>query len=201
MAAVLLLLHDMAQGGAVAENSRSVAGCGAAQERKKKAPTAAILDSQSVKVSNHGGMRGFDAGKKIMGRKRHLLVDTLGLILAVVVHPADIQDRDGARLVLQRLEGAFGWLRLIWVDGGYAGAALAQWLKALLPRRGVRLEVVKRTELHRFKVLPKRWIVERTFGWLSNYRRFAKDYEYHPENSEALILIAASKLMLARLAK
>ena len=146
----------------MAEDPRSVARCGAAQKRKKKAPSAAILDSQSVKVSNHGGVRGFDAGKKIMGRKRHLLVDTLGLILAVVVHPANIQDRDGARLVLRKLEGAFGWLRLIWVDGGYAGVALAQWLKALLPRRGLRLEVVKRTELHRFKVLPKRWIVERT---------------------------------------
>jgi len=168
---------------------------------KKRAPTAAILDSQSVKVSNHGGVRGYDAGKKIMGRKRHLLVDTLGLILAVVVHPANLQDRDGARLVLAKLARAFGWVRLIWVDGGYAGDALAQWLKELLPRRGLRLEVVKRTELHTFKVLPKRWIVERTFGWLSNYRRFAKDYEYHPANSEALILIAASKLMLARLAR
>lgn len=146
-------------------------------------------------------MRGYDAGKKIMGRKRHILVDTLGLILAVVVHPASIQDRDGARLVLEKLAHAFGWLRLIRVDGGYAGNPLAQWIKALLPRRGLRLEVVKRTKLHAFKILPKRWIVERTFGWLSNYRRFAKDYEYHPANSEALILIAASKLMLARLAK
>ena len=136
-----------------------------------------------------------------MGRKRHLLVDTLGLILAVVVHPANLQDRDGARLVLEKLTHAFGWLRLIWVDGGDAGRPLAQWLKELLPRRGLRLEVVKRTELHTFKILPKRWIVERTFGWLSNYRRFAKDYEYHPANSETLILIAASKLMVARLAK
>ncbi len=136
-----------------------------------------------------------------MGRKRHILVDTLGLILAVVVHPANIQDRDGARLVLAKLTHAFGWLRLIWVDGGYAGNLLSQWLKALLPHRGLRLEVVKRTELHTFKILPKRWIVERTFGWLSNYRRFAKDYEYHPANSEAFILIAASKLMVARLAK
>ena len=146
-------------------------------------------------------MRGYDAGKKIMGRKRHLLVDTLGLILAVVVHPASIQDRDGARLVLGKLTHAFGWLRRIWVDGGYTGNPLSQWIKALLPRRGLRLEVVKRTELHTFQILPKRWIVERTFGWLSNYRRFAKDYEYHPANSEAFILIAASKLMLARLAK
>jgi putative transposase len=146
-------------------------------------------------------VRGYDAGKKIMGRKRHILVDTLGLIPAVVVHPANIQDRDGARLVLAKLTHAFGWLRLIWVDGGYAGSPLAQWLKELLPRRGLRLEVVKRTELHTFKILPRRWVVERTFGWLANYRRFAKDYEYHPANSEALILIAASKLMVARLAK
>ncbi len=137
----------------------------------------------------------------MLGRKRHLLVDTLGLILAVVVHPAQVQDRDGARLVLAKLAHAFGRLRLIWVDGGYAGPRLSEWLKALLPRRRLRLEVVKRTELHTFKILPKRWIVERTFGWLSNYRRFAKDYEYHPANSEALILIAASKLMLKRLAK
>ena len=136
-----------------------------------------------------------------MGRKRHLLVDTLGLILAVVVHPANLQDRDGARLVLAKLTTAFGWVRLIWVDGGYSGGTLATWLKGLLPRRGVRLEVVKRTALHTFKVLPRRWVVERTFGWLSHYRRLAKDYEYHPANSEALILIAASKLMVARLAK
>jgi len=197
---VLLLFHDLAQSWALAEDARPTARCGAAPERKKKAPTAAILDSQSVKVSNHGGVRGYDAGKKIMGRKRHILVDTLGLILAVVVHPANIQDRDGARLVLKKLAHAFGWLRLIWVDGGYAGEPLGRWLKALLPRRGLRLEVVKRHALHTFKILPKRWIVERTFGWLSKYRRFAKDYEYHPANSEALILIAASHLMVRRLA-
>ena len=89
---------------------------------------------------------------------------------------------------------------MIWVDGGYAGEGLCQWLKALLPRRGLRLEVVKRHALHTFKILPKRWMVERTFGWLSNYRRFAKDNEYHPENSEALILIAAIHLMARRLA-
>src|SRR5271170_8229746 len=100
---LLLLFHDVAQIRVMAEDSRFPARCGAAPERKKKAPTAAILDSQSVKVSNHGGVRGYDAGKKIMGRKRHLLVDTLGLILHVVVHPADIQDRDGAKLVLSIL--------------------------------------------------------------------------------------------------
>ena len=146
-------------------------------------------------------MRGYDAGKKVMGRKRHLLVDTLGLILHVVVHSAAIQDRDGARLVLPVLLQRFGWLRCIFADGGYAGALLA-WVRQLLPRRGLRLEVIKRTDkdLHRFKILPKRWILERTFGWLSKFRRMAKDYEFRTENSEAMILIAASRLMLARLA-
>jgi len=135
-----------------------------------------------------------------MGRKRHLLVDTLGLILHVVVHPADIQDRDGAKLVLSILLQRFGWLRRIFVDGGYAGE-LVNWCKKLLPRRGLCLEVVKRSDAakHRFVILPKRWIVERTFGWLSNYRRLAKDYEFRTDNSEAMILIAATRLMLARL--
>ena len=168
---------------------------------KKKAPSAAILDSQSVKVSNHGGVRGYDAGKKILGRKRHLLVDTLGLILHVVVHSAAVQDRDGARLVLRILLQRFGWLRCIFADGGYAGA-LAAWVSQLLPRRGLRLQVVKRSDAdkHRFAILPKRWIVERTFGWLSKFRRLAKDYEFRTENSETMILIAATRLMLARLA-
>jgi putative transposase len=136
-----------------------------------------------------------------MGRKRHLLVDTLGLILHVVVHSAAIQDRDGAKLVLARLLERFGWLRCIFVDGGYSGE-LVTWVKKLLPRRGLRLEVVKRSDadMHRFKILPRRWVVERTFGWLSKFRRLAKDYEYRTDNSEAIILIAATRLMLARLA-
>jgi putative transposase len=167
----------------------------------KKAPTAAILDSQSVKVANHGGVRGYDPVKKILGRKRHLLVDTLGLILHVVVHSAAIQDRDGAKLVLPILLQRFGWLRCIFVDGGYAGA-LVGWVKELLPRRGLKLEVVKRSDAdkHCFAILPKRWIVERTFGWLSKFRRLAKDYEFRTENSETMILIAATRLMLAKLA-
>jgi putative transposase len=146
-------------------------------------------------------VRGYDAGKKILGRKRHLLVDTLGLILQVVVHSAAVQDRDGAKLVLPVLLERFGWLRCIFVDGGYAGA-LGVWVRQLLPRRGLRLQIVKRSEAdkHRFAILPKRWIVERTFGWLSKFRRLAKDYEYRTDNSEAVILIAATRLMLARLA-
>ena len=128
-------------------------------------------------------------------------MDTLGLILHVVVHPGDIQDRDGAKLVLPILLQRFGWLRCIFVDGGYAGA-LVDWVKQMIPGRGLRLEIVKRSAAHKhqFAVLPKRWVVERTFGWLSKFRRLAKDYERRTENSEAMILIAATRLMLGRLA-
>jgi putative transposase len=197
----LLLLHGLAARRPLAEHARHFARPSASAERKKKAPTAAILDAQSVKVSNHGGVRGYDAGKKVLGRKRHLLVDTLGLILHVVVHSAAIQDRDGAKLVLPVLLERFGWLRCIFVDGGYAGALVA-WVKQLRPRRRLKLEIVKRSDAdkHRFAVLPKRWIVERTFGWLSKFRRLSKDYEYRTDNSEAIILLAATRLMLARLA-
>jgi len=133
-----------------------------------------------------------------MGRKRHILVDTLGLIMLVMVHSADIQDRVGARLVLAKLKGAFGSLKLIWVDGGYSGK-LQEWLAALLPWRSIRIEVVKRSQLHTFKILPKRWIVERSFAWLGFYRRLAKDYEARLDHSEAMILLASSRQMLKRL--
>ncbi len=136
-----------------------------------------------------------------MGRKRHLLVDTLGLILHVMVHSAAIQDRDGSKHVLQILHSRFGWLRCIFVHSAYAGE-LVSWVKKLLPHRGWRLEVVKRSEVykHRFAVLPKRWIVERTFAWLSKLRRLSKDYEFRTDNSETMMLIAATRLMLKRLA-
>ena len=123
------------------------------------------------------------------------------MILQVVVPSAALQDRAGARLVLPVLLKRFGWLRCIFVDGGYAGA-LGAWVKELRPRRGLALEVVQRNEAdkHRFAVLPKRWIVERTFGWLSKFRRLSRDYEYRTDHSEAMILLAATRLMLARLA-
>ena len=122
-------------------------------------------------------------------------MDTLGLILTVVVHSAAIQDRDGARLVLKQLDGRFTQLKVIWADGGYAGQ-LVGWAKRM---RGRVIEVVKRTELHRFVVLPKRWIVERTFAWLGKYRRLSKDYEDLTESSQAMIHLAMINLMLHRL--
>ena len=147
---------------------------------------------------NHGkkGVRGYDAGKKIKGRKRHIVVDTLGLILAVVVHPADVQDRDGAKLVLSRLKGQFERLQLIWADGGYSGV-LIEWVHKF---GGWLLEIVRRCDdVKGFKVLPHRWVVERTFGWLGRYRRLSKDYEGLTDTSEAMIYLAMINLMARRL--
>lgn len=166
---------------------------------KKPTPSAAILDSQSVKCADQAGPRGYDAGKKIKGRKRHVLVDTLGLLIAVLVTPAAIQDRDGARTLLRWLRHHGSRLRLIWADGGYAGA-LVSWLWQLRARRRVRLEIVKRSAAQRgFAVLPKRWIVERTLGWLMKQRRLRGDYEQLLATSETMIHVAMIRLMLRRL--
>ena len=166
---------------------------------KRNRPTAAILDSQSVKSAGHGGQVGYDAAKKIKGRKRHLLVDTLGLILGVAVTPANTTERDGAQLLLGRVLGWFTWLCILWVDGGYTGEAFAQWVKALRPK--LKVEVVKRSDdLKGFKVLPHRWVVERTFGWLMRQRRLVRDYETTKSSAEAWIYIAMIRIQLRRLA-
>lgn len=125
----------------------------------------------------------------------------MGLILLVCVHPANVQDRDGARLLLATLRERFGWLRCIWADGGYSGT-LVSWIRALRPSRGTRLEIVRHHKtVHRFKILPRRWVVERTFAWLGRSRRLSKDYEHTVSSSESFIYIAMVRLMLRRLAK
>jgi putative transposase len=165
-------------------------------EGREAEPTAAIIDSQSVKGSRTSGVRGYDAGKKVKGTKRHILVDTVGLLLCVVVHAANIQDRDGARLVFERARRTFPTLRLVWADGGYAGKLIV-WLQALC---GWILEIVKRSDdVKGWVLLPRRWVVERTFAWLSQCRVLARDYEYHAEASEAWIQIGMIHLMLRRL--
>jgi putative transposase len=132
----------------------------------------------------------------VFGRKRHLLVDTLGLVVATVVHPADVQDRDGGRDVLSKASWEVGRLRTVRVDAGYAGKFL-DWAKSAC---GWSVEVIRRTS-RGFEVLPKRWVVERTFAWLTKHRRLSKDYEFLPASSEAFIQIAMIGLMLRRLAE
>ncbi len=145
-----------------------------------------------------GGPRGYDAGKHVKGRKRHIIVDTEGLLLRVVVHAASVQDRDGAKLVLAKARARCPRLQLLWADGSYAGQ-LIDWVRA---KCGWVLEIVKRpAEARGFQVLPRRWVVERTFAWLGRYRRLSKDYEYLTASSEAMIYVAMIHLMLVRLAR
>jgi len=166
---------------------------------KRCRPTAAILDSQSVKSDPHGGVVGYDAGKQIKGRKRHLLVDTLGLVLGIAVTPASTTDRDGAQALLSRVLGWFTWLRLLWVDGGYSGEAFAQWVQGI--RSKLVVQVVKRSDVTKgFRVLPRRWVVERTFGWLMRHRRLVRDYETSVSSAEAWAYIAMIRIQLRRLA-
>jgi putative transposase len=161
-------------------------------------PTAGVIDSQSVKTTEAGGERGYDAGKKVNGRKRHIVVDTLGNLLEVIVHAADIQDYDGAKLVLQALHETVTSLQKFWADGMYGKNGLVDWVRETL---GAVLEIVKRgPEQKGFQVLPHRWVVERTFAWLGRYRRLSKDYERCTQSSEGMIYIASIHTMLKRLA-
>lgn len=164
---------------------------------RHKHPTAGCLDSQSVKTAHVTGVRGFDAGKHVKGRKRHVLVDTLGLVLAVLVTSAALSDGAGARQLLARLTGACKKLRRIWVDGSYR-TGLQRWVRE---RCSFVLVPVMHTQPRSgFQVLPRRWVVERTFAWLTQCRRLGKDYERLPTSSAAFIYLAMTRLMLRRLA-
>lgn len=177
---------------------------------RKREPRGGIIATQSIKTTERGGVHGYDGGKKLNGRKRHLLVDTLGFVLKAHVHSAAVPDREGAPLLLQALTSGLPRLQRVWADMGYRGSAV-RWMTEQLgwrvtivnqPRRWFRVpEGVDPPYVPPFVVLPKRWIVARTFAWLGRYRRLSKDYEYLTTTSEAWIYAAMSRLMLARIAR
>jgi len=166
---------------------------------KRSRPTAAILDSQSVKSDPHGGAVGYDAGKKIKGRKRHIMTDTLGLMLVAAVHSAGIQDRDGAPLVFEAVRRRFPSLHHVFADGGYAGDKLRQALRPLGP---FTLQIIRRCDTAQgFVLLPRRWVVERTLAWLGRCRRLAKDWERTLESATAWAFIASIRMLSRRVAR
>jgi putative transposase len=170
------------------------------RQGRKPTPSAGCVDSQSIKTATQGKTKGYDGNKKVNGRKRHLLVDTLGLILGVWVTAADGGDREG---LISLLKAYFATgvkrLRKLWVDGGYSGKTLKEWVQNLKQTHKIDLEVVD-SQGPGFQVVKRRWVVERTFAWLLNYRRHSKDYEVLTRNSEALIQVAMIHLLVKRLA-
>jgi transposase len=168
-------------------------------EGREASPSAGVIDSQSVKTTESGGVCGFDAGKKVKGRKRHILTDTCGYLVFILVHAADIQDRDGAVDVLKAVRFRFPWLRHVFADGGYAGDKLRQAIKG---HGDWTIEIIKRSDAAQgFVLLPRRWVVERTFAWLGRCRRLAKDWETSIASSTTWALIASIRMITRRTAR
>ncbi|WP_104942090.1 IS5 family transposase [Porphyrobacter sp. HT-58-2] len=166
---------------------------------REASPSAGVIDSESVKTTDSGGRRGFDAGKKIKGRKRHIVTDIDGNLAHAVIHPADMQDRDGAPLVLAEIIRRHPWLRHVFADGGYAGDKLRQALRKI---ENWKVEIIKRSDYTKgFKVLPRRWVVERAFAWLGRNRRLAKGFEQTIASATAWLFIASIQLFARRIAR
>jgi transposase len=180
--------------GALCRCSRSSGPRGQSKRRDHRQPVCESRSKRGSKIDPQG----FDAGKKVTGRKRHILVDTLGLLLGVSVLPADIQDRDGTRDLLRRARRRFPFIERIFADAGYQGPKMAATIAAT---GNWKIEIVKRSDHHRFVVLPKRWIVERTFAWISRNRRLVRDFERYASTVAAFFRLAMIRLMLKRLVR
>ncbi|MVT63950.1 IS5 family transposase [Bradyrhizobium pachyrhizi] len=177
---------------ALVEIARGLAG-------REPQPTAAIIDSQSVKATESGGPRGFDAGKKIKGRKRHIFTDTQGNLLSAIVHPANVQDRDGAPAVVTLACASYPTIARLFADGGYTGQKLENALRKI---DGPTIEIVKRPDdAKAFVIVARRWVVERTLAWLNRCRRLAKDWEASVNSAEAWLLIASTRQLVRRIAR
>jgi transposase len=170
------------------------------RQGRKPEPTASIVDSQIVKAADTvaKASSGYHGGKKISGRGRHVAVDAEGWLLALVVTAASVSDRAGAKPLVIRLLNTFGTLKIMWADSGYDGSPLAAWVKAVA---AITLDVVRRSDPHGFQVVRRRWVVERTFGWLMRYRRLARDYEHRTSHHEAMAYWATVMIMTRRLTR
>ncbi|OAO00802.1 transposase [Sphingomonadales bacterium EhC05] len=168
-------------------------------EGREASPSGGVIDSQSVKTTESGGVCGYDAGKKVKGRKRHIVTDTCGYLIFILVHAADIQDREEAVDILKAIRYRFPWLRHVFADGGYAEDKLRRALKG---HESWTLEIIKLSDTAKgFELLPRRWVVERTFAWLGRYRRLAKDWERSIASSTAWALIASIRMLTRRTAR